>query len=85
VDVVAPPGDTRVFNITPSEVVVVAVGEESELRKATRTTIRAYIDLTSLHSRQITTEDVHTDVPPDINVNVHAVSPATVTVQQISP
>jgi len=85
VAVVTPIGDARVFRITPSEVVVVAVGEENELRKATRKSIRVYVDLTNFHSRQSAMEDVHADVPPEINVNVHAISPQTVAVEQISP
>ena len=82
VAVVAPPGDTRVFRINPSEVVVIAVGEQTALRKAAQKNIRVYVDLTNFHTRQSVAEELHADVPPDINVL--EISPATVAVEQVT-
>jgi hypothetical protein len=82
VAVVAPPGDTRIFKITPNEVVVFAVGEKTALRKAAEKSIRVYVDVTNVHSRQSALEEVHADVPPEINV--FEISPTMVTVEQVS-
>jgi hypothetical protein len=79
VAVVAPDGDKRVFKITPSEVIVSAVGDKMALRKG----IKAYVDLAGFHIRQSESEEVHVEAPPEINVL--AISPATVSVEQISP
>jgi hypothetical protein len=78
VAVVAPPGDARVFKITPNEVVVFAVGEKVALRKG----IRVYVDLTKFHSRQSAAEELHADAPPEINVI--STVPTTVAVEQVS-
>jgi YbbR domain-containing protein len=82
VAVVTPPGDTRVFRINPNEVVVIAVGEQTVLRKAAQKNIRVYVDLTGFHARQSLAEELHADVPPDINVL--EISPATVSVEQVT-
>ena len=81
VTVVVPPGDLRTFGINPNEVVVIAVGEKTALRKAAQKSIRVYVDLTNFRSRQSTVEEVHADVPPEINVL--EISPATVAVEQV--
>jgi YbbR domain-containing protein len=81
VAVVASPGDMRHFKISPSEVVVIAVGEKTGLQKAAQKSIRAYVDLTRLPPGQSAVEEVHAEVPPDINVL--EVSPATVTVDEV--
>ncbi len=78
VAIVAPPGDARVFKITPNEVVVFAVGEKAALRKG----IRVYVDLTKFHSRQSAAEELHADAPPEINVI--STVPTTVAVEQVS-
>jgi hypothetical protein len=78
VAIVVPPGDARVFKITPNEVVVFAVGEKAALRKG----IRVYVDLTKFRSRQSASAELHADAPPEINVL--AISPATVAVEQVS-
>jgi YbbR domain-containing protein len=82
VTIVAPPGDARVFKINPNEVVVIAVGEKNALRKAAQKSIRVYVDVTRFHSRQSEVEELHADVPPDINVL--EISPATVAIEQVS-
>jgi hypothetical protein len=77
VAIVAPPGEARVFKITPNEVVVFAVGEKAALHKG----IRVYVDLTRFHSRESAAEEVHADAPPEINVI--ATVPTTVAVEQV--
>ena len=81
ISVVVPQGDPRSFRITPNDVVVIAVGEKSALRKAAQKNIRAYVDLTNLAPGQGAMEEVHYEVPPDINVL--EVSPASVSVEQV--
>jgi hypothetical protein len=76
---IAAADDARVFKITPSEVVVFAVGEKTALRKG----IRVYVDLTKFHSRQSAGEELHVDAPPEINVL--AISPQSVAIEQVSP
>jgi hypothetical protein len=78
VAIVAPPGDARVFRITPNEVAVFAVGDKAALRKG----IRVYVDLRKFRSRQSVAEELHADAPPEINVL--AISPSTVAVEQVS-
>jgi hypothetical protein len=80
VTVVPRPGDTRVFKVSPPDVVVIAVGEEAVLHGA-RENIRAYVDLTQFRTGP-SVEEVHADVPPTINVL--EISPAAVTVEQAS-
>jgi hypothetical protein len=77
VEIIAPVGDTRVFKITPSEAVVFAVGDKSALRKG----IRLYVDLSKLHSRQSTPLELQVEAPAEINVL--AINPQTVTVEQV--
>lgn len=72
-------GDKRVFKINPPEVTVFAVGNKAALRKG----IRAYVDLTDMRTRQTDAEEVHAEAPPEINVL--AINPATVSVEQVSP
>jgi hypothetical protein len=78
VAIIAQPGDTRVFKITPSEVVVFAVGDKADLRKG----IKVFVDLTNFHARQSAAEELHTEAPAEINVIT--TSPLTVSVEQIS-
>jgi hypothetical protein len=75
--IVAPPGEERLFKITPTEAVVFAVGEKAALRKG----IRVYVDLTNFRSRQSTAQELHADAPPEINVI--ATVPTTVAVEQV--
>ena len=79
VGIVMAPGDTRVFRITPNEVVVFAVGEKTALRKG----IRVNVDLSNFHARQSASEELHTIAP--LEINVLAVIPSTVAVEQVSP
>jgi hypothetical protein len=83
VTIIKSPGDNRVFRITPTDVVVIAVGEKNSLRNAAQKNIRAYVNLANFHFRQSPAEEVHADVPPDINVL--DISPSTAAVEQISP
>jgi hypothetical protein len=78
VEVVAPPGDARVFKITPSEVVVFAVGDKAALRKG----IRVFVDLTKFRSGKNEAKEIHAEAPPEINViNIF---PPVVAVEQVS-
>lgn len=77
------PGDTRVFKITPPEVIVDIVGEKGSLQEAAEKNIKAYVDLTGFRFHQSAAEEVHTDVPSDITVL--EISPPTVAIEQVSP
>ncbi|HEX4122629.1 MAG TPA: hypothetical protein VH619_18600 [Verrucomicrobiae bacterium] len=76
-------GETRVFKVTPSDVVVIAVGEESALRRAANEKLKVSLDLTDFHSKDPTPMELQTSAPPD--VTVMEVTPSTVTVTQVSP
>ncbi len=52
VTIVTKPGDPRVFRITPNEVVVIAMGEESALRRAANKNFKVSLDLTDFHSKR---------------------------------
>lgn len=80
VTVVTTPGDPRVFRITPNEVVVIAVGEETALRHAANKNIKVSLDLTDFHSKEATAMELQIEAPPD--VTVQEISPSTVTVEQ---
>jgi hypothetical protein len=75
VAIVTQPGETRLFKITPPEVVVFAVGDKAALRKG----IRVYVDLTRFRPRQSAAEEVHADAPPEINII--SILPSTVAVE----
>lgn len=77
------PGDNRVFRITPNEVVVEAVGETSALQRTAKKDIHVYLDLSEFDAKEPVVEPVQSDAPPDINLV--EISPAFVTVQQVSP
>jgi hypothetical protein len=78
VAIVTPPGDTRLFKITPTEAVVFAVGDKAALRKG----IRVYVDLTHFRGRQSPSEELRADAPPEINII--AILPSTIAVEQVS-
>jgi hypothetical protein len=82
VSVITSPGDQRVFRITPNAVVVVAMGEESALRRTANKDIKVSVDLTSFHSKQASLLDLQSQAPAD--VTVEEISPSTVTVEQVS-
>jgi YbbR domain-containing protein len=76
-------GDSRVFRISPNEVIVVAVGEDVTLRQAAKKSLQVYVDLTDFESKDSSVEQLQSDAPADINVI--EISPSAVTVQQVSP
>jgi hypothetical protein len=76
VAIIAPPNDEHTFKITPSEVVVFAVGDKAALRKG----ISVFVDLTKFRPRPNAAEELHAEAPPEINVI--AISPQTVAVEQ---
>jgi len=77
------PGDTRVFRVTPHEVVVIAVGEAAAMRQAASNEVRVTADLTDFTSKEIVTRKLRAEASPDIHVL--DISPAEVQVQQVSP
>ena len=81
VKVVTTPGDPRVFTINPTEVVVIAMGEETALRRAANKDFKVSLDLTDFHSREPTPMALESEAPAD--VTVEGISPSTVTVQQV--
>jgi YbbR domain-containing protein len=83
VTIVTNTGDARVFRLTPSDVVVIAVGSETALRRAANKNIKVTADLTDFRSRGAAPVELQSTAPPD--VTVVELSPATVTVQQVSP
>ena len=82
VTVVTAPGDPRVFRITPNEVVVIVMAEESALRTASNKDFKISVDLTSFHSRGAKQMVLESLAPAD--VTVEEISPNTVTVEQVS-
>jgi hypothetical protein len=83
VDVLAQPGDARIFKITPDSVTVTINGEDAVLRKYSGKDLRAYIDLTRIRATEPTTYEVRIHTPPD--VTVRTVAPQVVAIEQISP
>jgi YbbR domain-containing protein len=82
VTVVTAPGDPRVFRITPNEVVVIVMGEESALRSASNKDFKVSVDLTNFHSKGAKQMVLESLAPAD--VTVEEISPNTVTVEQVS-
>lgn len=78
-----PHGDTRVFRIIPDDVVVLAVGDTAALQRTPKKDIHVYLDVTDLIAKEPQIEPLQSSVPPDIYVV--QISPAFVTVQQVSP
>jgi hypothetical protein len=76
------PGDKRVFRWEPTEVIVIAQGEEAVLRRAARRDIKVYLNLINFHSTQAVTEQLQVQAPADINVI--DISPSVATVRQVS-
>jgi YbbR domain-containing protein len=83
VTVVTASGDPRVFKVTPNEVFVIAMGEETALRRAANKSFKVTVDLTEFHSRQPTPLELQSEAPAD--VTVAEISPSMVTVEQVSP
>jgi len=76
------PGDKRVFRWEPTEVVVIAQGEDAALRRAAQHDIKVYLNLTMFHSKEPVTEELQVEAPADISVV--DISPSVVTVRQVS-
>jgi hypothetical protein len=82
VTLVTRPGDPRVFRINPNEVVVIAVGEETAMRRAASKDFKVSLDLTDFHSTEAIEMELKSQAPAD--VTVEDISPSTVTVEQVS-
>jgi hypothetical protein len=76
------PGDQRVFRWEPTEVVVIAQGEDAALRRAAQHDLKVYLNLTSFRSTEPVTEELQVEAPADIAVV--DISPSVVTVRQVS-
>jgi hypothetical protein len=77
------PGDKRVFRWDPTEVIVIAQGEASVLRRAAKQDIKVYLNLTNFHSTEPVVRELQVEAPADINVV--DISPSVVSVRQVSP
>jgi len=77
------PGEKRIFRWEPTEVIVIAQGEESVLRRAARQDIKVYLNLRNFHSTEPVLEELQVQAPADISVV--DISPSVATVRQISP
>jgi hypothetical protein len=77
------PGDKRTFRWEPTEVIVIAQGEDGALRAAAQHGIKVYLNLMNFHSTEPVTEELQVEVPGDISVI--DISPSVVTVRQVSP
>jgi len=75
-------GDTRVFRITPDEVVVTAVGKDPALFQPAQKEIQVSLDLTNFTGTNISSQKLRVDAPPDIIVL--QIQPTTVDVQQVA-
>jgi len=76
-------GDTRVFKLSPTNVVLTVMGEARTLRGPEGKEIKMYVDLTDHFSTAATQEDLHPGVPT--NIYVIEFKPHTVTVEPANP
>jgi len=76
-------GDTNVFKLTPTNVVLTIMGEAKTLRGPEGKEIKMYVDLTDHISSGPTQEDLHPGVPT--NIYVIEFKPHTVTVEPANP
>ena len=81
VTVVKTPGDTRHFRITPSEVVVIVMGDEAALRGAANRDFKISVDLSSFRSNDPTPMVLQSEAPADLTIE--EISPSTVSVEQV--
>jgi hypothetical protein len=79
---IANTGVNHAFKITPPDVQI-TVFVAPALAAQERQKIRVFVDLTDFHSRLPVQEDLHQDVPSD--VDVLDLNPRTVTVEPITP
>ncbi|HEY3854255.1 MAG TPA: CdaR family protein [Verrucomicrobiae bacterium] len=82
VTVSTPPGDTRAFRVIPSEVVVVAMGDEATLRGAANRDFKVSVDLTDFHAKGPTPMVLQSEAPADLTIE--EISPSTVSVEQVA-
>ena len=83
VSVKTAPGDTRVFRVTPDEVVVTAIGKDPTLFQVIQKEIRVNLDLTSFTGKESVSEKLKAAAPPGIIVL--QILPTTVEIQQVTP
>ena len=83
VSIVTQPGDARVFKVTPKEITATIDGEEPILRRMSAKEIKVYVDLTDLKAKAVTNGELRADAPKD--VTIVGLTPAAVSIEQISP
>ncbi len=82
VSTIIKPGDGRAYRVSPSDVMVVLLAEESVLSRVFPTDVMVYVDLTDFNPRKPTME-LHSHARSDVIIG--DIQPANVTVEQISP
>ncbi|HEX3989244.1 MAG TPA: hypothetical protein VHZ30_07415 [Verrucomicrobiae bacterium] len=82
VTVVTGPGEKRAFRVTPSEVVVIAMGDEAALRGAANRDFKVSVDLTGFNSKGPTPMVLQSETPADLTIE--EISPSTVSVEQVA-
>jgi YbbR domain-containing protein len=83
VSIITQPGDGRVFKVTPKQILTTLDGEDPILRRMSAKEIKVYVDLTELKAKGTTNYELRADAPKD--VTVVSLTPAAVTIEQISP
>ena len=82
VSTIIKPGDGRAYRVSPSDVMVVLLAEESVLSRVFPTDVMVYVDLTDFNPRKPTME-LRSHARSDVIVG--DIQPANVIVEQISP
>lgn len=82
VAIVSGPQDPRVFNVSPKQVSVVTLGEESLLRGVSQKDIRVHVDLTDFRGPKAADIPLEADVPRD--VTVLSIIPPSVSIEQVT-
>lgn len=83
INVMAQPGDGRIFKVTPKEIQVTIRGESAVLRKYTPQDFKAYVDLSAINLNEPVGQEIKVHVPN--GVTVLKIIPEAVSVEQISP
>lgn len=82
ISIITAPDDRRVFKISPKQVSVVALGQESLLHNVSQKDIRVHVDLTDFRGPKAADVDLHADVPSE--VTVISIVPTSVSIEQVS-
>ena len=86
VRVLTQPGDSRVFKLTPDEVVVTLTAEPGVLRELSAKNVKAYVDFTETHSAEPLSRAVQLHVDSEWpSFRGVSVTPRTVDAEEVSP